>query len=196
MSQLASALHYIHDTKKLAHRDVKSENTLLTGPHGDAKLADFGLCKDAQRIAQEQVVDLFAGTPNYQPNSVHLVNICQWLTLGQLPYDFQQRLWFLATYIYLFVFFGSLTSAGFLVRHLATSEQTSLHWGASCGNAWSTHYASPTQLRGTVFRKPQTKSGPNFRVSRLGYCFLVLTDVDWCGTNWCLLLIILIELAI
>ena len=77
MSQLASALHYIHDTKKLAHRDVKSENTLLTGPHGDAKLADFGLCKDAQRIAQEQVVDLFAGTPNYQPNSVHLVNICQ-----------------------------------------------------------------------------------------------------------------------
>ena len=53
---------------------MKTENVLLTGTHGDAKLADFGLCSDAQRIAKGLEPYIFAGTPNYQPEEVHLVN--------------------------------------------------------------------------------------------------------------------------
>jgi serine/threonine protein kinase len=49
--QIARALQYLHESQPpIVHRDVKLDNVLLTGAHlatADAKLADFGLARQA-----------------------------------------------------------------------------------------------------------------------------------------------------
>ena len=52
---------------RLCHRDVKSENALLTAKESSAilKLGDFGLCKDVAEALRGR--DRFWGTPNYMP---------------------------------------------------------------------------------------------------------------------------------
>lgn len=60
-AQVAFSLRWLHD-QQILHRDLKPSNVLLTAK-GDAKLADFGICK-----VLEKGVDLastFVGTPRY-----------------------------------------------------------------------------------------------------------------------------------
>lgn len=40
--QVSSALHYMHDTVHMAHRDIKVDNILLTQKFKISKLTDFG----------------------------------------------------------------------------------------------------------------------------------------------------------
>jgi len=39
---MVEALFYIHDLKKLAHRDLKTENIMI-GDDGEIKIVDFGV---------------------------------------------------------------------------------------------------------------------------------------------------------
>ena len=42
MKQIALAMDYIHDIVKIAHRDIKPQNILLS-ENDEIKLSDFGL---------------------------------------------------------------------------------------------------------------------------------------------------------
>ncbi|KAI9358630.1 kinase-like domain-containing protein [Zopfochytrium polystomum] len=54
--QIASGMAYLHDTMKIIHGDLKSENVLITktSPHGPAyaKIADFGLSLQIRELFQ------------------------------------------------------------------------------------------------------------------------------------------------
>lgn len=65
MYQLLSGLKYLHDTKKVVHRDLKLENILLVSQDRsnlEIKIADFGFAKELGEKEQEF---LQCGTPIY-----------------------------------------------------------------------------------------------------------------------------------
>jgi serine/threonine protein kinase len=59
--QLHSAVRYLH-LKKIAHRDIKSENVLLTAQM-NPKLIDFGLSKEYSVMSP--MMETFCGSPSY-----------------------------------------------------------------------------------------------------------------------------------
>lgn len=63
-TQLTLALKYVHD-KSILHRDIKSQNVLLTGKssHDTAKLADFGISRFLE--GPNALARTFVGTPYY-----------------------------------------------------------------------------------------------------------------------------------
>ena len=68
--------------KNIIHRDIKSENILLTDKNlenADIKLADFGLSKSLQNTA---LTNTCVGTPLYQAPEV-----------GQQTYDYRIDIW-------------------------------------------------------------------------------------------------------
>jgi NIMA (never in mitosis gene a)-related kinase len=66
ISQLISALKYIHD-HKIIHRSIKSSNILLTLDN-DVKICDFGLLKEIESSTQEP--SAFMGSIFYMPPEV------------------------------------------------------------------------------------------------------------------------------
>ena len=70
VGQIAAALVYLHDDKKIAHCDIKSENILLDS-NDKVKLADFGLStvKSATEMTQS-ALQAGQGTPRYSAPEV------------------------------------------------------------------------------------------------------------------------------
>ena len=70
ISQTTDALVYLHDDKKIAHCDIKSENILLDS-NDEVKLADFGLStvKSATETTQS-ALQAGQGTPRYSAPEV------------------------------------------------------------------------------------------------------------------------------
>ncbi|MEW5315749.1 MAG: hypothetical protein WDW38_007155 [Sanguina aurantia] len=84
--QLASALHMLH-VNRVAHRDVKLSNILVTGD-GCLKLADFGL--SALLDSGDSLTDTVVGTPSYMGPE---------LMQGK-PYGTKNDLWGLGCVLY------------------------------------------------------------------------------------------------
>uniref|UniRef100_A0A7E4ZUS8 Protein kinase domain-containing protein n=1 Tax=Panagrellus redivivus TaxID=6233 RepID=A0A7E4ZUS8_PANRE len=80
--QLSEALHYLHDSLHVVHRDVKMENILIS-INGDVKLGDFGFAKYADKATRSTS---FCGTQPY--SSPQLLN--------HVPYDGFAADWFAA----------------------------------------------------------------------------------------------------
>lgn len=59
--QIHSAVKYLHQ-KKIAHRDIKTENILLDA-HMNPKLIDFGLAKEYDDL--NMMMQTFCGSPSY-----------------------------------------------------------------------------------------------------------------------------------
>ncbi|CAM9298836.1 unnamed protein product, partial [Laminaria digitata] len=76
------ALEYLHSNRKL-HRDVKAGNILLT-LDGRAKLADFGVSKEVNTMANKAQTAI--GTPYWMAPEV----------IQEVPYDGQADIWSLA----------------------------------------------------------------------------------------------------
>jgi serine/threonine protein kinase len=88
-TQLSLALKYVHD-KSILHRDIKTQNVLLTGKDGraSAKLADFGISRflDGPNACAQTV----AGTPYYlSPEMVQ-----------KQPYSWASDVWALGCVLY------------------------------------------------------------------------------------------------
>ena len=81
--QVVLALGAAHDSG-LVHRDIKPANVLLT-PEGDAKLADFGLVRRLDELAQGgaplagtptfMAPELFQGTPASPRSDIYAVGV-------------------------------------------------------------------------------------------------------------------------
>ena len=69
ISQTADALVYLHDNKRIAHCDIKSESILLDS-YNDVKLADFGLSTVKSVTETTQSVRAGQGTPRYSAPEV------------------------------------------------------------------------------------------------------------------------------
>ena len=70
-TQVSSALRFIHDDLKIAHRDIKIDNILLN--NNVAKLTDFGFAKECWDANNDRVIlsETFCGTePYYSPQIV------------------------------------------------------------------------------------------------------------------------------
>jgi serine/threonine-protein kinase len=93
--QITSALGAAHESG-LVHRDIKPANVLLT-PEGNAKLADFGLVRRIDELAQGGVSvagtpsfmapELFQGTPASAQSDFYAVGVLLFHVLsGRLPF--------------------------------------------------------------------------------------------------------------
>ena len=63
---IAQALAYIH-SKEIIHRDLSSNNVLLTAGHGIAKIADFGMSKLLDASRHNTPLTICPGNPLYMP---------------------------------------------------------------------------------------------------------------------------------
>lgn len=62
-------LQFLHDTCRVCHRDVKSENVLVT-PEGECKLTDYGASKALIDHGRSAMLSTCIGTPNYMAPEV------------------------------------------------------------------------------------------------------------------------------
>ena len=94
--QVVLALGAAHDSG-LVHRDIKPANVLLT-PRGVAKLADFGLVRRLDELAQGgaplagtptfMAPELFQGTPASPRSDIYALGVMLFYTLsGRLPFS-------------------------------------------------------------------------------------------------------------
>ncbi|KAK4634346.1 Serine/threonine-protein kinase ppk6 [Fulvia fulva] len=88
--QVAEALHHLHITAKVVHRDIKDENVVLDG-EGRVKLVDFG----SAAYIKSGPFDVFVGTIDYAAPEV----------LRGLPYrGKEQDVWALGILLYTIVY--------------------------------------------------------------------------------------------
>lgn len=88
-TQLSLALKYVHD-KSILHRDIKSQNVLLTGKDGraSAKMADFGISRFLE--GPNALARTVVGTPYYlSPEMVQ-----------KQPYSWASDVWALGCVLY------------------------------------------------------------------------------------------------
>lgn len=88
-TQLSLALKYVHD-KSILHRDIKSQNVLLTGKDGraSAKMADFGISRFLE--GPNALARTVVGTPYYlSPEMVQ-----------KQPYSWASDIWALGCVLY------------------------------------------------------------------------------------------------
>ncbi|CAK9293037.1 unnamed protein product [Gordionus sp. m RMFG-2023] len=69
--QTASAIEYLHETRGLAHRDLKLENLLLDCSH-NIKLADFGFCREVTYKSNYSDLSRIEGNYNANDNYKYL----------------------------------------------------------------------------------------------------------------------------
>lgn len=66
--QLVSAIEYLHNDKKVAHRDLKPDNILLHDKEGEIlKISDFGISRN---VGSTSLCGTVIGTPMYQAPEV------------------------------------------------------------------------------------------------------------------------------
>ena len=96
-SQLISALEYLHDEKKVAHRDLKAENVLLDR-NLNIRLIDFGLSNSFTEEAPELTTacgspayaspEMVRGQPYTKAADVWSAGVLLYaMVTGQLPFD-------------------------------------------------------------------------------------------------------------
>lgn len=88
MQQLLSALEYLHEEKKVVHRDLKLGNLFIT-QNFDIKLGDFGL---SAFIIGNQKKRTFCGTPNYLAPEIILDN--------EIGHSFEVDIWSFGIILY------------------------------------------------------------------------------------------------
>lgn len=88
-TQITLALKYVHD-RHILHRDIKSQNVLLTGKEGRhcAKIADFGISKVLE--GPNSLARTVVGTPYYLSPEM-----CQ-----KQPYSYASDVWALGCVLY------------------------------------------------------------------------------------------------
>ncbi|OHS98689.1 CAMK family protein kinase [Tritrichomonas foetus] len=67
VNQLCNALYYLHNVKKVVHRDVKSENVLMCHD-GRVKLADFGFSRGCDQL--NNIMTTRCGSPLHTPPEI------------------------------------------------------------------------------------------------------------------------------
>ena len=65
MEDITEAVDFLHNKKKVYHRDIKPDNVLISDAH-IAKLADFGLAKEFH-VSVSFVTGSTVGTPSWMP---------------------------------------------------------------------------------------------------------------------------------
>ena len=70
--QLVAGISYLHDNTKVAHRDMKFENSLLSDDtlQPTVKICDFGMSKELEQPAMTKL-----GTPNYRAPELYNLRI-------------------------------------------------------------------------------------------------------------------------
>ena len=87
LMQLASALSYIH-SRKILHRDLKTQNVFLNADTGVLRLGDFGLARVLDR--SHELATTVTGTPYYMSPEA----------LSNEPYSFKSDMWSLGCVVY------------------------------------------------------------------------------------------------
>ena len=94
LHECAEGMSYVHATCRIAHRDIKSQNILLTAD-GSAKISDFGLAREVlQPAAMTRVGSVHWTAPEVLLGPVYDLSCDQWsfavvaweLLTGQVPY--------------------------------------------------------------------------------------------------------------
>lgn len=110
--QVVNAVHYLHSTVDIAHRDIKLENIVLDR-HRNARLVDFGAAREGAQILRQSM----QGTPAYMAPEV---------AQGQKHKGAAADVWSLGVLLYnlltkgAFPFWGK--SMDELRRNIATSQ--------------------------------------------------------------------------
>ena len=86
-SQICQAIKYLHETKKIIHRDIKSSNIFLTRTN-QIKLGDFGIAKCLNKSMGKAYT--VVGTPYYLSPEI----------INNEPYDFKSDIWALGILLY------------------------------------------------------------------------------------------------
>ena len=85
--QICQAIRYLHENKKIIHRDIKSSNIFLT-KNNQIKLGDFGVAKRLNKTISK--AHTIVGTPYYLSPEI----------INNEPYDYKSDIWALGVLLY------------------------------------------------------------------------------------------------
>ena len=85
--QICSAIKYLHEDKRILHRDIKSSNIFLTKSN-QVKLGDFGIAKCLSKTLEKAKTVI--GTPYYLSPEI----------INNEPYDYKSDIWSLGVLLY------------------------------------------------------------------------------------------------
>ena len=85
--QICQAIRYLHENKKIIHRDIKSSNIFLT-KNNQIKLGDFGIAKRLNKTFSK--AHTIVGTPYYLSPEI----------INNEPYDYKSDIWAMGVLLY------------------------------------------------------------------------------------------------